>query len=201
MRSATPALLPIFRSHHQARLLATLLLHPEREYTVTDLAQHVGVSASTLHLEIERLVTAGVMRDRRVGRSRLLSANPENRLTKPLTELLALTYGPPEAVGDEFGVLDGADLVLIYGSWAARYSGEPGPPPNDVDVLVVGAPARTAVYDAAERARRRLGLPVNVTIGSRQRWVAAADALVQQIRASPTVVVVDRLRIDPGGGS
>jgi DNA-binding transcriptional ArsR family regulator len=195
-----PPLLSIFRSHHQARMLATLLLHPGQEHTVADLAQHVGVSASTLHLEVERLVAAGILRDRRVGRTRLLSANPDNRLAGPLTELLTLTYGPLTAVADEFGMLDDVDVVLLYGSWAARYSGEPGPPPNDVDVLVVGAPARTAVYDAAERAGRRLGLPVNVTISSRQRWEAVADALVQQIRASPSVVVVDRHGIDRGGG-
>jgi hypothetical protein len=57
---------------------------------------------------------------------------------------------------------------------------------------VVGAPARTAVYDAAERASRRLDLPVNPTISSRRRWTEAADGLIQQIRASPSVVVVDR---------
>ena len=27
--------------------------------------------------------------------------------------------------------------IFIFGSWAARYRGEPGPPPNDIDVAVV----------------------------------------------------------------
>jgi hypothetical protein len=192
MRNKTPALIPIFRSHHQAKLLATLLLHPDREYTVIQLARDLEVPLSTLHREVERLVSAGILRDRPVGRARLLSADTSSRLTAPLTELLAVTYGPLDVVRDEFERLHDADLVLIHGSWAARYSGDAGPPPNDVDVLVVGATERTAVYDAAERARQRLGMPVNAIVSTRRRWTAAGDALVQQIRASPFVVVVDR---------
>jgi DNA-binding transcriptional ArsR family regulator len=194
MRSEAPALAPIFRSQHQAQLLATLLLRPDREYTITELAQLVGVPLSTIHREVERLVRAGILRDRLVGRARLLSANTDSRLARPLTELLAVTYGPLAVVGEEFGSVDHVDLVLIYGSWAARYRGHPGPPPLDIDVLLVGAPARSAVYDAAEHARERLGIPVNPIISSRRRWLADGDALIQQIKSSPSVVVVDRSR-------
>jgi DNA-binding transcriptional ArsR family regulator len=192
MRSEAPALAPIFRSQHQAQLLATLLLRPESEYTITELARLVGIPLSTIHREVERLVRAGILRDRLVGRARLLSANMDSRLARPLAELLAVTYGPLAVVGDEFGTIDDVDLVLIYGSWAARYHGNPGPPPQDIDVLLVGAPARSAVYDAAERGRQRLGVQVNPIISSRRRWLAGTDALIQQIKNSPSVVVVDR---------
>jgi DNA-binding Lrp family transcriptional regulator len=197
MRNGAPVLLPIFRSQQQARLLATLLLHPAREHTITELARHLEVPVSTLHREVDRLVQAGILRDRAVGRARAISANPESRLVGPLTELLALTYGPLPVVGDEFEALDDVDLVLIYGSWAARYQGQAGPPPQDLDVLVVGAPARAAVYDAAERARRRLGIAVNPVISTRSRWAASDDSLIRQIRSSPTVVVIDRRTDSP----
>ena len=192
MRSEAPALAPIFRSQHQAQLLATLMLRPDREYTITELAQLVDVPLSTIHREVQRLVRAGILRDRLVGRARLLSANTDSRLARPLTELLAVTYGPLAVVGEEFGSVDHVDLVVIYGSWAARYRGHPGPPPQDIDVLLVGAPARSAVYDAAEHARERLGIPVNPIISSRHRWLADGDALIQQIKNSPSVIVVDR---------
>src|SRR2546430_8246726 len=190
MRSNPPGLAPIFRSQHQGQLLATVFLHPDREYTMTDLAHQIGAPLSTIHGEVERLVRAEILRDRAVGRARLISANTDSRLARPLTELLGLTYGPLAIVGDEFGGLNDVELVLIYGSWAARYRGESGSPPQDVDVLVVGAPARAAVYDAAERARRRLGIPVNATVSSVHRWEAGADALIQQIKSSPSAVVL-----------
>jgi len=192
MRSGPPGLLPIFRSQRQALLLATLFLHPDRELTIGELAHRVGVPVTSIQRDVEALVEAEILRSRRVGRARLVSGNAESRLARPLTDLLAVTYGPLTVVGEEFGEIEEVDRVLIYGSWAARYQGTPGPPPQDLDVLVVGAPARPAVYDAAERAGRRLDMPVNPTISSRRRWADAADGLIQQIKASPAVVVLDR---------
>ena len=190
--------MPIFRSRHQGPLLAALLLRPDHEYTIVELAARIDAPVSTVHREVERLVAAGIIRSRSVGRTRLLSANAAARLNKPLTELVAVTYGPLTVVADEFSALDDVELVLIFGSWAARYRGASGPPPNDVDVLVVGTPARGDVYDAAERARRRLDLPVNPTISSPQRWSEARDALIQQIRSSAYVLVAGNEDMEPG---
>jgi hypothetical protein len=91
-------------------------------------------------------------------------------------------------IGEEFD-LTSADQVLIYGSWADRYHGTPGPPPNDVDVLVVGSVDRTDVYDAADRAQARLGIQVNPIIRTAEQWADDADSLILQIKASPTVDV------------
>src|SRR6266511_4000302 len=41
MRSQAPPLLPILRSRHQGELLAVLLLHPDREYTLSELSRPV----------------------------------------------------------------------------------------------------------------------------------------------------------------
>lgn len=131
---------------------------------------------------------SGLIRERRVGRARLVAADPESRYTRPLTELVSLAFGPQIVVGEEFGDL-GAVAVGIYGSWAARHAGVTGPTPNDVDVMVVGDVPRREMYEAAERAEQRLGLPVNPVLRSQERWVADADPLVQQIRTSPVVWV------------
>jgi len=190
MRSAAPALLPVFRSQLQADILAALLLNPEREYSVTDLARRFDAPLSTVHGEIKRLTEAGLLRRRNVGRSALVQANPGNRLVGPLAELLFLSWGPPQVVAEEFAELDGAERVLIFGSWAARYHQQHGPPPHDLDVLVVGRPTREAVYDAADRAQQRLGMPVNPVIRSGNAWRQAADPLVQQIQSGPLVAVL-----------
>jgi hypothetical protein len=55
--------------------------------------------------------------------------------------------------------------------------------------MVVGEVPRRDMYEAAERAEQRLGLPVNPVLRSQERWVADADPLVQQIRTSPVVWV------------
>lgn len=193
MRSPAPPLAPILRSAQQAEMLAVLLLHPESEFSLTDLARRLDAPVSTLHGEVGRLVEAGILTVKQVGRSKLLRANPQNRLVPPLTELIMVSYGPHVVVSEEFEALPNVDQILVYGSWAARYHGQPGPAPHDVDVLVVGTPDRADVYDAADRAEQRLNMPVNPTICSRRRWADSADALIQQIKASPVVVAVDHM--------
>jgi DNA-binding transcriptional ArsR family regulator len=190
MRSEAPALLPVFRSQLQANILAALLLNPEREYSLTDLARRFGAPLSTVHGEVKRLTDAGLLRRRSVGRSAMVQANAGNRLVEPLTELLFLSWGPLQVVADEFSELHGAERVLIFGSWAARYLQWPGPPPHDLDVLVVGNAARGDVYDAADRAQQRLAMPVNPVIRPADVWRQAADPLVQQIQSGPFVVVL-----------
>jgi predicted nucleotidyltransferase len=180
--------MPIFRSQHQAALLAWLLLHPEHEYTLTQLAKRLDVPLTTLQREAQRLVVAGLLQDRALGRARLLRVNLSNRAAAPLTQLLQVTFGPETVIGEEFD-LTRAEYVLIFGSWADRYRGTPGPPPNDVDVLVVGDLDRADVYDAADRAQARLGMQVNPVIRTPEQWANDADSLVLQIKAAPTVDV------------
>jgi DNA-binding Lrp family transcriptional regulator len=190
MRSAAPALLPIFRSRLQADILAALLLNPEDEYSLTELAERFNAPASTVHGEVKRLTDAGLIRRRAIGRSAIVRADTSNRLMKPLAELLLLSWGPLQVVAEEFSELDGAEQVLIFGSWAARYHQRPGKPPHDLDVLVVGVPSREDVYAAADRAQQRLGMPVNPVIRSEEAWRLASDPLARQIQSSPLVNVL-----------
>ena len=188
MRSDAPALLPILRSRHLAEILTVLLLHPDVEYTLSELAAALGLPLTTVQREVTRLSTAALVRERRVGRSRLVSADLSSRYARPLAELVTLAFGPRFVIGEEFGSLD-AVAVAIYGSWAARHEGIEGRPPHDVDVLVIGEVPRRDVYEAAERAEQRLSLPVNPVLCSVSRWLAAADPLIQQIRTAPLVWV------------
>jgi DNA-binding transcriptional ArsR family regulator len=189
MRSEAPTLLPILRSQHLAEILTLILLHPEVEYTLSEVAAKLGLPLTTVQREVTRLSDAELIRDRRVGRSRLVSANTASRYARPLAELITLAFGPQFVVGEEFRSLDSV-AVAIYGSWAARYAGIAGHAPNDVDVLVIGDASRRDMYEAAERAEQRLGLPVNPVVCSEPRWFAASDPLIQQIRSAPIVWVI-----------
>jgi DNA-binding transcriptional ArsR family regulator len=188
MRSDAPALLPIFRSRHQADLLSWLLLHPDTEYSITELARLLDVPLTTLHREAQRLIDADLLNARHQGRNRLVRANPDHRATAPLTRLLELTFGPQTVIAEEFA-LPGADHVLIFGSWADRYQGTPGPPPHDIDVLVIGNVHRADIYDAADRAQSRLGIQVNPVLRSSDEWAADDDPLIEQIKRSAHLTV------------
>ncbi|EOD64366.1 hypothetical protein [Amycolatopsis vancoresmycina] len=183
---ASPSLLPLLRSRMQGELLALLLLHPEREYSITELAEACGVSPTAILREVERLVGGGILADRRVGRSRLVKARIDTPLYRPLSELMAVTFGPLPLLSEALSNLPGVREAYIYGSWAARYRGEPGPPPGDVDVLVVGSPDPDALFDLAEGVSRRLGREVNVHRVSPESWAAdTADPFLTSVRERP----------------
>ena len=85
----------------------------------------------------------------------------------------------------------GADAVLLFGSWAARYLGEDGRAPNDIDVLVIGNADRDQADDAAERAERRIGMPVNATVRSRSQWESAAESFIEEVKSRPLLVMLN----------
>ncbi|GEK18291.1 ArsR family transcriptional regulator [Cellulomonas persica] len=189
MRTPPPALLPILRSQVQGRLLALLYLHPEVEYSITDAAAGTGASVKAAHQEISRLVEAGLLTDRRAGTSRLVRAAVDSPLARPLTDLLALTYGPLPVLTTALSGLRGAETAYIYGSWAARYNGEPGPPPADVDVIVVGDVDVDDLDERARRAEKILRREVNVRRVRPETWADGTDPFVSTVRARPKVAV------------
>jgi DNA-binding Lrp family transcriptional regulator len=191
MRTSAPALLPIFRSQAQAELLACLYLHPGREFSLTELARRVGVSVPTVHREAERLVESRLVTETTLGRNRLLGANPNHPAAESLGRLLEVTFGPRQVVAEEFAEVPGADQVLIFGSWAARYAGETGHAPNDIDVMVIGDSIdRADLYAAGDRAQQRLDIPVNPVMRTHRQWDDPSDRLSVQVRSMPVVDVM-----------
>jgi predicted nucleotidyltransferase len=188
-KSAPPPLLPLLRSRLQAEVLTLVLLHPDREWTMTELASRVGSAVSSVQREIVRAEQAGVMASRRVGRTRLVKAT-RSPLTGPLTELLLRSFGPRQILTDELADVPGIEGAYLFGSWAARYAGQEGRPPADLDVLVIGTPDRDALDDAAQRASDRLAREVNVTVRSADWWRAGDDGFHTEVKRRPLVPIV-----------
>jgi len=179
-------LAPVLRSETQARLLAAVLLHPDREASIADLARETGSDPGNLHAEVERLVQAGILKDRRAGRTRLLRAGT-SALIGPLTNLLLLGYGPKTVVETALRGTSGIEQAFIGGSWAARYEGQPGAFPNDVDVIVVGKPDRDDVTEAVVEALRAIGHDGQVIFRTPSAWRDPKDAFTRTAKARPLV--------------
>ncbi|MEI4273708.1 ArsR family transcriptional regulator [Klenkia sp. LSe6-5] len=161
----------------------------DTEFTLSQLAQRVGASPRAVHAEVDRLVSAGLLVDRRLGRNRLLSAPADGLLVRPLRDLLAVTLGPLPVLTAALSDVPGVQRAFIYGSWAARYSGEPGPPPADVDVLVVGDADPDDLYDIARAVEGRLGRPVDIRRVRSSTWNdgGTQDPFLASLRSRPLV--------------
>jgi DNA-binding transcriptional ArsR family regulator len=182
-----PALLPLLRSENQLRLLAALLLAPERAWTISELARATGVPQPSASREVARLGEAGILRLAGPRNNRRVSADIDSAIFPELQSILLKTVGPKPVLEACLGDVTGIDSAFIYGSWARRYDGEAGTPPADIDLLVVGTPQVDSVYDAAEKASARLSREVNPTVLTNHEWEASSEGFIEQLRRSPLV--------------
>lgn len=189
VRARAPARLPILRSHLQGELLARLLLGPQREMSMLDLAVMLRVDLASVMREVERLARAGLLTLRRTLAGRLVTRNTESPLYEPTARLVMLTFGPAAVVAEEFGHLRTVQAVYLFGAWAACHDGVPGgrpaDQPVDVEVLVIGEIDRATAHDAAQESAARLGLPVHPVVRTPAQWQDDTDPFLREIRAGP----------------
>ena len=163
------SLLPILRSRGQAEILCAVLANPNREWTLGELAKVSGQSLPTVQREVERAELAALVESRRMGRQRLVKTGP-SQIAIMLANLLLWSYGPKFVIAEEFAGIKGIDRLFIFGSWAARYHGVDGYPPQDLDILVIGDANLSDVFRAAHAASNKLQLEVNPKLFSHTWW-------------------------------
>jgi predicted nucleotidyltransferase len=136
----------------QVRMLGLLLLQPERSWTLDELAKALASPPSSVHRELGRAESAGVIRRDAAARPHRFSAATDDALYKPLADLLSRSVGVEERLR---AALDRPDVhaAVIHGSWASGTRR----PDSDIDVLVVG--------DADLRQLRRLVRPIGKEAG------------------------------------
>jgi predicted nucleotidyltransferase len=171
MRTKALPILPIFRSRLQARLLALLFLHPERDWPGVELARRVGAPRQTVNDEMRRLEAAGLVVAAETGTAKLYRAATESPLYAPLRELVEKTLGVEVALKRVLADIPGIELAAIYGSWAA----ERLRPASDIDVLVVGDAPFDEVADAVREVEELAGREIGITVYTR-------DELEEQLR-------------------
>ncbi|WP_454850781.1 nucleotidyltransferase domain-containing protein [Promicromonospora soli] len=191
MQVPPPPLLPILRSRLQGTILARTHLDPDREFSLGELARLAQGSTTATSHEVDRLVSAGLLDDRRVGNLRLIKRGRPTAITRPLTELLTVAFGPVQVLSRLLSDVEGIEQAYVYGSWAARYVGQVGPPPHDIDVLVIGNPDMDELDSAAERARQQLGNEVNIRRVRHATWqnTTSTDPFITTVRSRPMVEI------------
>lgn len=191
MRVAPPPLFPLLRSELQARILVRTVLGGEEE-SVASLAAAIEADAGNTAREVIRLERGGVLASRRVGRTKLVRVDGDAPFYRPLYDLVTIVLGPVSVLAGRLATVGGIVFADIFGSWAARYRGEEGPAPADIDLLVVGNPDRDDLYEVAQDASRLLNREVNPVVVSERRWDTSDDGFIVELRTRPRVTVLPR---------
>src|SRR3954463_7578773 len=118
MRTQAFTLAPFFRSELQANLLAALLLGLDAEVTAGELQERLGASRSGVHKELQRLIDAGVVQRRNVGRRALYRPAADSPIMEPLTTLVERTFGVELELRRRLADVEGIEAAALFGSWA-----------------------------------------------------------------------------------
>jgi predicted nucleotidyltransferase len=187
-----PNVLPLFRSEMQLRLLALLLLQPERSWTLSELASTLRAPASSVHRELGRIEAAGLLNRDDGSRPHRFAGASTSPLFKALRELLQLTVGVEDELKDALDV-PGVIAAAIHGSWVAGNRR----PDSDIDVVVVGESdlriLRSHTRDIASRAGRRIDLMLFSADEFRSR-IREGQGFARHLIDEPVVPLVGDLR-------
>jgi predicted nucleotidyltransferase len=191
MRTSVPSLLPLFRSEMQVRLLALVLLQPERSWTLHELAEAVAAPQSSVHRELARAQAAGAIRRDDTARPYRFAAATDDAAYASLADLLRRSVGVESELR---AVLDRPDIAaaLIYGSWASGNRR----PESDIDVLVVGDAELRELRRLVRPVEKETGRSIDLTLMGKvefHRLLADRSSFVRRVMESPVTVLVGDL--------
>lgn len=174
----------------RAAILATLLLRPENEVHVRELARTTGISPGTLHRELRGLSDLGLLTRREVGRQVFYSANRASAVFDELAGLLRKTAGLADPFRAALAPLrDRVRMAFIFGSMA---SGD-AVADSDVDVLVLGSATFSEVVKALHPTQDAVGREINPTVMSLaefKRKRAGRDGFALSVTRSPKIWLI-----------
>ncbi len=186
----------LFGSKARVALLARMLLHPEDELHLSDLFRETGFAPRSIQLEVNRLVSLGVLNERRSGNRRYLSANIRHNLYDPLRQLLERTVGIAptlrKALADDARI----ERAVVYGSYA---TGE-ARPESDVDLFVVGRITLAELLEEIAPLQERLDIEINPVVMTEQEFRtrrSEREHFISSVLASPIIPLIGDLD-DPG---
>ncbi|MGH7545086.1 MAG: nucleotidyltransferase domain-containing protein [Gemmatimonadota bacterium] len=173
-------------------ILARVFLDPSREYHLRELVRLTGFALRSVQREVERLVGADLLTERRSGNRRYLRANDRHPLFQPIRDIVLKTEGLADVLRESLGTR-GIDFALVFGSIASHHATAG----SDVDLLIVGSLGLREAVRRLGPAHDRLGREINPVVWSRdefERRRGRSDPFLRRLLEGPVVRVIGEPR-------
>lgn len=134
-------------------MLVRLFLYDNAELHIRDLVRATGFSPRSMTKEVDRLVHAGFLLERRSSNRRYVRANKENPLFRPVREILEKTVGIAPLLKAALAAERRIELALLFGSAATGAE----KPESDIDLLVVGSVSLSRINEITRPLQQKFG--------------------------------------------
>ncbi len=177
-------------SPYRRRLLAKLLLRPDEQFHVRELARMTGISAGSLHRELKAMAAAGLLLRKKVGNQVFYQADSRCPIYAELAAIFRKTIGLASLLSDALSGLAGKiDMAFVFGSMASGTQ----KPASDVDVCVVGDVSMLDVVKALSPVQTTLGREINPVVMTAEKFAQQSekqDRFVMRLRTEPKIFVL-----------
>jgi predicted nucleotidyltransferase len=154
-----PTLEALFPKIRQGVLAATLT-QPDKWWYLSELAQYLNTTPSSLQRELSSLVASGILQQRREGARTYFKAETRSSTFPELRRLFEKTAGLMPALQRALEPFaDTITCAFVYGSVARSKEHAL----SDVDLMVIGTVGLADLSPVLRKIEQRLGRDVNVT--------------------------------------
>jgi predicted nucleotidyltransferase len=171
-------------------ILAATLTRPDKWWYLSELANFIGTSPSSLQRELNALVQCGILEQRRDGRRVYFKAEARSPVFADLRGILEKTAGLVPTLQDLLQPFRNEILIaFIYGSIARKEEHAS----SDVDLMVIGSVGLAQLSPGLRDAEKRLGREINVTnysVHEFRRKVQRHDHFVTRVLKSSIRFVI-----------
>ncbi len=155
-------------------IMAATYGQPERWWYLSELAQYLKTTPSSLQRELKSLVASGLLRERRDGKRLYFQTETKSPIFAPLREIFEQTLGAAAALKNALTPVENDICVaFIYGSVARAEDHTM----SDVDILVVGSIGLSVLSPIMQKLEQHFNREFNVACYSRAEF---ADKIQSQ---------------------
>ncbi|MCI0627452.1 MAG: hypothetical protein L0387_38370 [Acidobacteria bacterium] len=141
-------------------VLSAAFTQPQKWWYLSELAEHLHTSPSSLQRELASLVASGILQQQREGTRTYFKAETRSPLFQELRSLFEKTAGLVPTLGRALEPFeDQITCAFVYGSVARGKETAV----SDVDLMVIGSVSLADLAPVLRKAEARLGREINVT--------------------------------------
>jgi predicted nucleotidyltransferase len=178
-------------SKTQRQVLGLLFGHPEKSFYAKEIVRFAGVGIGSVHRELEKLSTVGLLTIEHIGNQKHYQANEKSPIFEELKGIVQKTFGLADVLKDALS--DHSDIIklaFIYGSVAKSTDRAS----SDIDVLIVsGQLSYSEVLALFSVVESKLGRTVNPTIYKYEEFrnkLASDNNFVKRVVEQPKIFLI-----------